>query len=98
MWLRILDYYNVLQAFRIAVATDPNHAESYTNLGVLEMRKGNVEVREDGFIRAGSVFYVAFIAGGTGSFCGSSAVGTSFIRACIQCGPVSVQAGRLSGG
>lgn len=31
------------QAFKIAVSVDPNHAESYSNLGVLELRKGNVE-------------------------------------------------------
>lgn len=27
------------QAFKIAVSVDPNHAESYNNIGVLELRK-----------------------------------------------------------
>lgn len=31
------------QAFKIAVSVEPNHAESYSNLGVLELRKSNVE-------------------------------------------------------
>lgn len=31
------------QAFKIAVAVDSNHAESYNNLGVLELRKGNLD-------------------------------------------------------
>jgi tetratricopeptide repeat protein 8 len=32
-----------LQAFSLAVAADPAHAEARTNLGVLEARKGNAE-------------------------------------------------------
>lgn len=31
------------QAFRVAISVDPAHAESLTNLGVLESRKGNLE-------------------------------------------------------
>lgn len=31
------------QAFKISVSIDPNHAESFNNLGVLELRKGNIE-------------------------------------------------------
>lgn len=31
------------QAFKIAVSSNPSHAESFNNLGVLELRKGNVE-------------------------------------------------------
>jgi len=27
------------QAFKIAISVDPNHAESYNNIGVLELRK-----------------------------------------------------------
>ena len=30
------------QAFKIAISVDANHAESYANLGVLELRKGHV--------------------------------------------------------
>lgn len=31
------------QAFKIAISVEPNHAESYNNIAVLELRKGNVE-------------------------------------------------------
>ena len=31
------------QCFRLALAADNNHAESYNNLGVLEFRKGNID-------------------------------------------------------
>lgn len=31
------------QCFRLALCIDPNHAEAYNNLGVLELRKGNDE-------------------------------------------------------
>ena len=31
------------QAFKISVSHNSSHAESYNNLGVLELRKGNVE-------------------------------------------------------
>jgi tetratricopeptide repeat protein 8 len=37
------------QAFKIAVSVDGNHAESYTNLGVLELRKGNIEQARSNF-------------------------------------------------
>ena len=37
------------QAFKIATTVDPNHAESFTNLGVLELRKGNVELARSNF-------------------------------------------------
>jgi tetratricopeptide repeat protein 8 len=40
------------QAFRVAVSVDPGHAESLTNLGVLEMRKGNVEAARANFAAA----------------------------------------------
>ena len=38
------------QAFRVAVSVDSAHAEAYNNLGVLEMRKGNVEAARSNFI------------------------------------------------
>lgn len=41
-----------LQAFRVAVSVDATHAESYCNLGVLEMRKGNVEAARSYFATA----------------------------------------------
>ena len=31
------------QAFKIAVSNNPNHAEAFNNLGLLELRKGGVE-------------------------------------------------------
>ena len=31
------------QAFKVAISLDPNHAESFTNLGVLELRRRNVD-------------------------------------------------------
>lgn len=31
------------QCFKIAISSNPNHAESFNNLGVLELRKGNLE-------------------------------------------------------
>lgn len=31
------------QAFKIAIAADASHAESFNNLGILELRKGNIE-------------------------------------------------------
>ena len=31
------------QSFKIAVSCDSNHAESYNNLGVLELRKGSID-------------------------------------------------------
>jgi lipoprotein NlpI len=49
------------QAFKIAVSVDPQHAESYNNLGVLELRKGegkatlkfNPEVMELSLLKKG---------------------------------------------
>lgn len=37
------------QAFKIAVSSNPDHAESFNNLGVLELRKGNVEQAKSNF-------------------------------------------------
>lgn len=37
------------QAFKIAVSNNPNHAESFNNLGVLELRKGNIEQAKSNF-------------------------------------------------
>ena len=31
------------QCFKIAISSNPNHAESFNNLGVLELRKANLE-------------------------------------------------------
>lgn len=43
------------QAFKIAVSVDPNHAESYNNLGVLEMRKSNASQAQSNFQTAESL-------------------------------------------
>ena len=40
------------QAFKIAISVDNNHAESFNNLGVLELRKGNVEQARSNFQQA----------------------------------------------
>merc|ERR1711988_573888 len=40
------------QSFKIAVSVDSNHAESYCNLGVLELRKRNVEAAQANFLLA----------------------------------------------
>jgi len=40
------------QAFKISVSHSSNHAESYNNLGVLELRKGNVEQAKSNFAQS----------------------------------------------
>jgi tetratricopeptide repeat protein 8 len=40
------------QAFKISVSHNPSHAESFNNLGVLELRKGNVEQAKNNFLQA----------------------------------------------
>lgn len=40
------------QAFRVAVSVDGMHPEAFNNLGVLEMRKGNIEAARSNFITA----------------------------------------------
>lgn len=40
------------QSFKISVSHNANHAESYNNLGVLELRKGNVDQAKSNFIQA----------------------------------------------
>lgn len=37
------------QAFKIAISVDSSHAEAYANLGVLELRKGNVDAARSNF-------------------------------------------------
>ena len=37
------------QAFKIAISIDSNHVESYANLGVLELRKGNLDAARANF-------------------------------------------------
>ena len=37
------------QAFKISVSSNPQHAESFNNLGVLEQRKGNYEQAKANF-------------------------------------------------
>eukprot|EP00736_Rhodelphis_marinus_P008008 Rmarinus@m.16909 len=40
------------QAFKISVSLDTNHAESFNNLGVLELRKQNVEAARSNFAQS----------------------------------------------
>jgi len=37
------------QAFKIAISVDSSHSEAYANLGVLELRKGNVDAARSNF-------------------------------------------------
>ena len=37
------------QAYKVAISFNSSHAESYNNLGVLELRKGNVEQSKNNF-------------------------------------------------
>ena len=37
------------QAFKVAISVDSNHAESFNNLGILELRKGNVDQARTNF-------------------------------------------------
>ena len=37
------------QAFKVAISIDCNHAESFNNLGVLELRKGNIDQAKTNF-------------------------------------------------
>ena len=43
------------QAFKIAVSINSHHAESFNNLGVLELRKGNIEQARSNFSTAASI-------------------------------------------
>ena len=40
------------QGFKIAISVDSNHAEAYANLGVLELRKGNIDAARSNFSTA----------------------------------------------
>ncbi|KAL0585996.1 hypothetical protein ABG067_004319 [Albugo candida] len=46
------DFGLAYQAYKIAVATDSNHAEAYNNLGVLEARKGNAVQAQSNYVTA----------------------------------------------
>lgn len=41
------------EALKIAISADPNHAEAFNNLGVLELRKGNIEQAKANFSMSG---------------------------------------------
>eukprot|EP00164_Ancoracysta_twista_P004617 GFYU01006235.1.p1 GENE.GFYU01006235.1~~GFYU01006235.1.p1 ORF type:complete len:511 (-),score=101.36 GFYU01006235.1:139-1671(-) len=43
------------QAFKIAVSCDSTHGSSFNNLGVLELRKGNVEQARSNFLTAAKI-------------------------------------------
>lgn len=38
------------QAFKISISNNASHAESFNNLGVLELRKGNVDQAKNNFM------------------------------------------------
>ena len=56
------------QAFKIAVSINSHHAESFNNLGVLELRKGNIDQARSNFTTAYQIapfmFEAFFNAGG----------------------------------
>jgi tetratricopeptide repeat protein 8 len=43
------------QCFKIAISSNPNHAESFNNLGVLELRKGNLEQAKSNFMQGAKI-------------------------------------------
>lgn len=54
------------QSFKISVSVDGNHAESFNNLGVLELRKGNIDQARSHFhaaTRLASHMFEAFFNG-----------------------------------
>jgi tetratricopeptide (TPR) repeat protein len=56
------------QAFKIAVSVNSNHAESFCNLGVLELRKGNIDQARSNFVSAQQIapfMFESFFNGGT---------------------------------
>ena len=48
------------QSFRLALASNNDHAEAYNNLGVLEMRKGRIEMVSMSTINSSTVKQVFF--------------------------------------
>lgn len=47
--ISIGDLGQAYQSFKIAISIDSNHAESHCNLGVLELRKGNIDQARSSF-------------------------------------------------
>lgn len=43
-WQGIGDMSLAYQCFRLSLSSNNDHAEAYNNLGVLEMRKGHIEL------------------------------------------------------
>jgi tetratricopeptide repeat protein 8 len=55
------------QAFKISVSINSNHAESFCNLGVLELRKGNIDQARSNFVSAQQIapfMFESFFNGG----------------------------------
>ena len=48
--INIGDLVLAYQCFKVAISSNPNHAESFNNLGVLELRKGNLEQAKSNFL------------------------------------------------
>lgn len=60
------------QAFKIAVSVNSHHAESFCNLGVLELRKGNIDQARSNFLSAQQIapfMFESFFNGGTLCMC-----------------------------
>ena len=43
------------QALKISVSHNPNHAESFNNLGVLELRRGNIEQAKNNYLQSAKI-------------------------------------------
>ena len=48
------------QCFRLTLANNNDHAEAYNNLGVLELRKGNVDMVSQYFFSGQSILFCVF--------------------------------------
>ncbi|GMF64486.1 unnamed protein product [Phytophthora lilii] len=90
------------QAFKIAVSVDSNHAESYNNLGVLELRKGNLDQARANFQLSESLADFMFEPSyNRGESCVNlkilARVGANFVPlVCCVASAARVQGGRLS--
>ena len=43
------------QAYKISVSHNPNHAESFNNLGVIEIKRGNIEQAKNNYMQAAKI-------------------------------------------
>jgi tetratricopeptide repeat protein 8 len=82
------------QACRVSVSLEPNNSEAYTNLGVLEMRKGNAEAAKANFATAirlsGGVLYEPLYNGSLLAYkSGDFAEAFTLAQQAVQANPAS---------